>query len=105
MFYKYDLKDGGLINTVPFFVIESQRLPGHLGGGIASTGDGSFLWSVGDCLPYGLIGMYAIQLDDETRGKILKIGADTPGSFRVVAKRVRNSQQMKIFNPEKETNR
>ena len=104
VFYKYELKDGGLINPVPFFVIETQNF-GHLGGGIASTGDGSFLWSVGDCLPYGLIGMYAIQLDDETCGKILHIDADTPGSFRVVAKGVRNSQQMKIFKPEKEIKR
>ena len=58
VFYKYELKDGGLINPVPFFVVETQNF-GHLGGGIASTGDGSLLWSVGDWLPYGLDGMYA----------------------------------------------
>ena len=76
-----------------------------MGGGIASTSDGSLLWSVGDCSPFGLDGMYAPQLDDETCGKILQIDADTPGSFRVVAKGVRNSQQMKIFKLEKEIKR
>ena len=48
VFYKYDLKDGGLINTVPFFVIESHRLPVHLGGNIASIVERGSMWSVGD---------------------------------------------------------
>ena len=52
VFYKYELTDGGLINPVPFFVIVYQLLPGHLGGGIASTGDGGLMWYVRDCLPY-----------------------------------------------------
>ena len=48
VFYKYELKDGGLINPVPLFVIEYQLITGNSGVAIAYTGDGRLLWSVGD---------------------------------------------------------
>ena len=47
VFYKYDLKDVGLVNKTPLFVVETYLLPGHLGGGIVYTGDGSVLWYLG----------------------------------------------------------
>ncbi len=102
VFYKYTLSDGALTNPEPFFVLENQMLPGHLGGGIATVDSGvdygKLLWAVGDCLLFGSDGRYAPQLDSEHCGKILLIDPDTPGTYDIVAKGVRNSQQMRIIN-------
>lgn len=98
VFYKYTLVDGALTSPQPFFALENQMLPGHLGGGIAAVDDGRILWSVGDCTLYGHDGLYVPQIDTEHCGKILLIDPDTPGSYEIAAKGVRNSQQMRIIN-------
>ena len=55
------------------------------------------LWAIGDCISYGLNGLYAPQDDDvAVCGKILLLDPTNPGYHRVVAKGVRNSQQMNI---------
>ena len=90
--------DGSFTNPEAFFVLENQ-LSGHLGGGIVTLADGRILWGVGDCLPFGADGHYVPQMDcdDCNCGKILLINPSN-GSFEVVAKGVRNSQQMRIIN-------
>jgi len=98
VFYKFTFSGGALSNPVPFFVQENQLLPGHLGGGMATTDDGKVLWSVGDCLLFGTDGRFAPQVNYETCGKILLIDPDSPGSYDIVAKGIRNSQQMRIMN-------
>jgi hypothetical protein len=98
VFYKYDLVDGVLSNPEPFFTLENQLLPGHLGGGMVTVDSGKVLWSVGDCLMYGTDGRYAPQMDSEHCGKIILIDPDSPGSYDIVAKGVRNSQQMRVIN-------
>ena len=100
VFYKYSLgSDGSLSDPEAFFVVENQLSPGHLGGGIVTLDDGRVLWSVGDCIPYGADGRYVPQMDcqDCNCGKILLIDP-SDSSFEVVAKGVRNSQQMRIIN-------
>lgn len=94
-FYKYTLSGDTLSDPKAFFVQANQLLPGHLGGGMTTVDNGKVLWSVGDCLMYGTDGRAAPQLDNETCGKILLIDPDS-GSYEVVAKGVRNSQQMRI---------
>jgi len=94
--YKYDSSSQTLSNPEPFFVKENQFIPGHFGGGIVTLDDGSILYSTGDCLIFGFDGRYAPQEDTESCGKILKIDPSTSGSYDVVAKGVRNSQQMRI---------
>merc|ERR1711982_118566 len=73
VFYKFDYANGKLKNPKPFFVLENQLSPGHLGGGIATLDSGMLLFSTGDGLPYGSEGRYAPQDDDEALGKILLI--------------------------------
>lgn len=106
VFYKfnYDSSSNLLSNPDPFFVIENQLSPGHLGGGIATLNSGQILYSTGDCLPFGFDGGYAAQDDNESCGKILKINPKIKGSYKVVAKGVRNSQQMKIQRKPKSAN-
>uniref|UniRef100_A0A7S3QGA5 Phytase-like domain-containing protein n=1 Tax=Chaetoceros debilis TaxID=122233 RepID=A0A7S3QGA5_9STRA len=96
-FYKYTVVNGELTKPEPFFVSESNIAPGHLGGGIVPVDDGRILWSTGDCNVFGTDGMYAPQLDHESCGKILLIDAKSKHSFKIVAKGVRNSQQMRVF--------
>ena len=99
VFYKFDYDPSSnpvLSNPNPFFVLENQLTVGHLGGGIATLDNGQVLYSVGDCLPFGFDGRYAAQDDNESCGKILKINPKKKGSYKVVAKGVRNSQQMTI---------
>jgi len=96
VFYKFTISNGVLANPDPFFVLENQLLPGHLGGGMATVHNGKLLWSVGDCLQYGSDGRFAPQVDTESCGKILLIDPDAPGTYDIVAKGVRNSQQMRI---------
>lgn len=45
---------------------------------------------------FGTNGHAAPQIDSETCGKILSIDPENPGSYEVVAKGVRNSQQMRL---------
>lgn len=97
-FYKYKLVNGELTDPIPFFVSEHTVLPGHLGGGVATMDDGRILWSVGDCTVFGSEGAYAPQLDHESCGKILLIDPAEKGKFSIVAKGVRNSQQMRIYS-------
>ena len=85
----------------PFFVLENQVIPGHLGGGMATADDGTILWSVGDCLPYGTEGLYAPQMVSEHCGKILLIDPSKRGTYEVAAMGVRNSQQMHIIKNNK----
>lgn len=98
VFYKfdYDSSTNTLSNPDPFFVLENQLLPGHFGGGIATLDNGQILYSVGDCLIYGFDGRYAAQDDSESCGKILKINPKRNGAYKVAAKGIRNSQQMRI---------
>lgn len=96
VFYKYKLVNGELTYPVPFFVTERPVMPGHLGGGIITTDQG-ILWSSGDCTLFGCDGSYAPQLDFEFCGKILLLDPEKKGEYKVVAKGVRNSQQMRLF--------
>mmetsp|Transcript_8166 Transcript_8166/g.11774 ORF Transcript_8166/g.11774 Transcript_8166/m.11774 type:complete len:529 (-) Transcript_8166:434-2020(-) len=104
-FYKYTMVNGELTDPIPFFVSESAVLPGHLGSGIATTihHKEKILWSTGDCTLFGIDGAYAPQLDHESCGKILLIDTKSRGKFDIVAKGVRNSQQMRIFTGEDST--
>lgn len=95
-FYKYKLIDGLLKEPKAFFVLEQQLSPGHLGGGSVTLDDGRLLWGVGDCLPFGTEGMYAPQDDKESCGKILLIDPTIKGKYKIAAKGVRNTQQMRI---------
>jgi len=98
VFYRFHLVDNRLVDPVPFLVSETNVSPGHLGGGIATLPNGNILWSTGDCTVYGLDGNYAPQLEFESCGKILRINPLFRGSFRVAAKGVRNSQQLRLFD-------
>jgi len=99
VFYKFTFDESGQLanNPTPFFVIENQMVPGHLGGGAVALEGGKILWSVGDCLLFGFDGNYAPQSDDQTCGKILLIDSTEVGSFEIAAKGVRNSQQMSVI--------
>lgn len=101
VFYKFKLQNKKLSNPYPFFVIENQMAVGHQGGGSTVLDNGSILWSVGDCTIYGYDGLYAPQDDKESCGKILLIDTMKKNSYEVVAKGVRNSQQMKIVKGSK----
>ena len=101
VFVKYTFADGELENPVPFFVSEVNVIPGHLGGGIATIDQG-ILWSPSDCLTFGLDGSFAPQLDHEHCGKILLIDPSEEGRFEIVAKGVRNSQQMRVVSTKKQ---
>jgi len=95
-FYKFKIVNGELVHPEPFFVSESAVLPGHLGSGIVTV-DEKVLWSPGDCTVFGVDGHYAPQLDHEHCGKILSIDPNSKGKYDIVAKGVRNSQQMRVF--------
>lgn len=97
VFYTFDFSANVLTNPTPFFVSESRTTPGHNGGGISTLPGGDILWATGDCAPYGMDGSYAPQLDFEACGKILKLNPSQRGEYRVVAKGVRNSQKMRVF--------
>lgn len=102
VFVKYCVDEDGddsLTDPEPFFVLENQMTPGHLGGGIATVDKGKILWSVGDCLPFGTTGLYAPQLESEHCGKILLIDPKK-GDYEVAAKGVRNSQQFRVVKQE-----
>mmetsp|Transcript_37209 Transcript_37209/g.86801 ORF Transcript_37209/g.86801 Transcript_37209/m.86801 type:complete len:503 (-) Transcript_37209:270-1778(-) len=104
VFTKYTVKKNKkLTDPQAFFVSETSMVPGHFGGGIA-TYRGKILWSTGDCLPYGLDGHYAPQLDHEACGKILLIDP-VKRSYKVAAKGVRNSQQFRIISKGKKINK
>ena len=51
---------------------------------------------MGDCLPFGFNGLSASQAMDNACGKMLLLDPAVPGSSAIVAKGVRNSQQMNI---------
>lgn len=104
-FYKMKLVNGKLTNPRPFFVSETQIVPGHLGGGILFLPDRKLLWATGDCTVFGLDGSYPPQLEDESCGKILMIDPEKKGSYKVAAMGVRNSQQMRLFEPESDRRR
>jgi len=112
VFYRYRVNPNGrLRNPTPFFVGEHSIVPGHLGGGIVTVPKGSgadrgkILYSTGDCTVYGLDGSYPPQLDFETCGKILLIDPSEKGKYDIVAKGVRNSQQMRVYSErERDTN-
>jgi len=99
VFVTYTINDdGNLKNPRPFFVAENYVGPGHLGGGIATLNDGDILYSVGDCSHFGLDGTYPPQMNSEHCGKIMRIkNSETKRKYTVVAKGVRNPQQMRIF--------
>lgn len=79
-----------------FFALEMQTTFGHDGGAmITIPDDGRILYGVGDCLPYGLNGLYASQDADSHCGKMLLIDP-TSGSYDIVASGIRNSQQMNL---------
>lgn len=105
VFYKMKLVDGKLVNPRPFFVSEAQALPGHLGSGILFLPNRKLLWSTGDCTVFGLDGSYPPQLEDEACGKILQIDPYKKGSYKVAAMGVRNSQQMRLFEPDSDRRR
>jgi len=99
VFYKFKFDESGQLanDPTPFFVIENQMVPGHLGGGALTVEGGKILWGVGDCTIFGFDGGYAPQSDDQTCGKILLIDSTEVGSFEIAAKGVRNSQQMRVI--------
>jgi len=99
VFYKFTIDKSGQLanNPTPFFVVENQMSPGHLGGGAVAVEGGKILWSTGDCLFFGFDGNYAPQMDDQSCGKILLIDSTEVGSFEIAAKGVRNSQQMSVI--------
>ena len=97
VFAKYTLAGGKLTSPSPFFVAESYVGSGHLGGGIAYVDSGRILYSVGDCTHFGLDGAFAPQIDSEHCGKIMLIETNKQGKYKVVAKGVRNPQQMRVF--------
>jgi len=86
------------MKPMPFFVHEHTILPGHVGGGIVTVQKGKILYSTGDCTFYGLDGSYPPQLDFEACGKILLIDPSKKGKYDIVAKGVRNSQQMRVYS-------
>jgi len=99
VFYRFRVTpEGKLVKPRPFFVSEHAITPGHTGGGITTLADGKILYSTGDMTVYGLDGSYPPQLDFETAGKILLIDPSKKGKFDIVAKGVRNSQQMRLFS-------
>mmetsp|Transcript_10740 Transcript_10740/g.21356 ORF Transcript_10740/g.21356 Transcript_10740/m.21356 type:complete len:531 (-) Transcript_10740:173-1765(-) len=104
VFYKFHIDESGQLanNPTPFFVLENQLSPGHLGGGALALEGGKILWSVGDCTIFGFDGNYAPQSDDQTCGKILLIDSTEVGSFEIAAKGVRNSQQMSVIEGQME---
>lgn len=101
-FYKYDFSEDGnsLVNPELFFVLEMQVTYGHQGGAMLTlpSGDhaGKILYSVGDCLPFGLNGLGASQADNSHCGKMLLIDPSNDNDYEIVAKGIRNSQQMNI---------
>uniref|UniRef100_A0A7S3V8H0 Glucose/Sorbosone dehydrogenase domain-containing protein n=1 Tax=Chaetoceros debilis TaxID=122233 RepID=A0A7S3V8H0_9STRA len=99
VFVTYAINDeGNLNNPRPFFVAENYVGPGHLGGGIATLGNGDILYSVGDCSHFGIDGTYPPQINSEHCGKIMRIkNSETERKYKIVAKGVRNPQQMRIF--------
>ena len=60
--------------------------------------DGNILYGPGDCTFFGINGHEPPQLDDEWCGKIHILYPDQPGVYKTVAKGVRNSQQMRLYN-------
>jgi hypothetical protein len=96
--YNYKLDEQGkLTDPVPFFAVEIQVLPGHLGGGIATLPGGDILYATGDGLPFGMDGSYAAQRDDQSTSKLLRIDPRVPHEFEVVAKGLRNAQQIRLY--------
>ncbi len=57
---------------------------------------GKILFSVGDCLPLGVNGLFGAQSPNSVCAKLLLIDPMTPGSYKIAASGVRNSQQMNI---------
>ena len=97
LFYKYTVPGNGRLNKASaqlLFAHEMQMTYGHDGGALITVPDGRILFAVGDCLPYGLNGLFASQDPHSHCGKILLIDPDEPGSYEVAAAGVRNSQQM-----------
>jgi len=99
VFYRYSVTPKGkLRKPKAFFVHEHSVNPGHLGGGITTVDNGKILYSTGDCTFFGLDGSYPPQLDFEACGKILLIDPSEKGKYDIVAKGVRNSQQMRVYS-------
>lgn len=100
LFYKYKVNgnSGTLnLNTAElFFALEMHNTLGHDGGAMLTLDDGRVLFSVGDCLPFGLNGLFASQDMSSHCGKMLLLDPSTPGSYEVVASGIRNSQQMNL---------
>jgi len=102
-FTKFSIsKDGkSFSDPEPFYVVENQIAFLHNGGGMLSVpmnnGFKKLLYSTGDCTVFGFEGDKAPQVDEESCGKILFIDPQERGSSEIVAKGVRNSQQMKFF--------
>lgn len=106
VFVTYTINNiGNLEKPRPFFVVENfVGASGNLGGGIATLDDGDILYSVGDCSHFGIDGTYPPQINSEHCGKIMRIkNSDTKWKYNVVAKGVRNPQQMRIFRREGQT--
>ena len=99
LFYKFALTGGVIADGSSgelVFAHEMQKTYGHDGGAMLTVpGDanGRFFWAVGDCLPFGWNGLFAPQDDVSICGKMLLIDP-TDGSYQIVAKGIRNSQQM-----------
>jgi hypothetical protein len=99
IFYKFKVGLDGLKEPEPFFALETNQGPGHLGGGILTLNDGRILWAVGDGLPYGTNGLEPSQDLKEHFGKIILIDPMTDPTnvtSKVVATGIRNCQQMNL---------
>lgn len=97
LFYKFNLNlnANSISNPELFFAFEMQKTYGHDGGAMLTLSDGKFLFSVGDCLPFGLNGLHAPQDATSHCGKMLLVDS-ADGSFEIVASGIRNSQQMTL---------
>ena len=95
--YEFDIDGDDLINPRALTAFEVQSSPtGHHGGGMATTPDGKILFATGDNLPFGTNGRDAPQDDTEHVSKLFLIDPAT-GNAQVVAKGLRNVQQVQIF--------
>jgi len=98
LFYEFDFStiQNALSNPELFFAMEMQNTYGHDGGGMATLDDGRLLYATGDCLPFGLNGLAPAQAEDNLCAKIILLDPSDPGKSTIVAKGVRNSQQINI---------
>eukprot|EP00584_Thalassiosira_punctigera_P022733 CAMPEP_0172574500 /NCGR_PEP_ID=MMETSP1067-20121228/136730_1 /TAXON_ID=265564 ORGANISM="Thalassiosira punctigera, Strain Tpunct2005C2" /NCGR_SAMPLE_ID=MMETSP1067 /ASSEMBLY_ACC=CAM_ASM_000444 /LENGTH=908 /DNA_ID=CAMNT_0013367129 /DNA_START=168 /DNA_END=2895 /DNA_ORIENTATION=- len=101
LFYKFAFDGTSLSSPELFFALKQQVTYGHQGGGMVTIPSGNadagkILFSVGDCLPFGVNGLEGAQSMGTHCAKMLLIDPTSPGIYKIAATGVRNSQQMNI---------